>query len=160
MATINDYLKYDLRRARQRYGEKNVLVELDPNMPDIYVDKFPLTGESIAISNMLDQTLGELITAEPNKIRIKTKYEAREGLQYFTIEHDGNKVPEDALERIRGTIDLIEQGGHDPLLRGGHQIAAGDIFYLGGKVRLENLTNSEYSVKTTVTLPDIKPPLE
>ncbi len=86
----------------------------------------------------------------------RVKYIASNGGGIARIEllHDGRAIPAEDIESLNSSLEQIASGEKEHIgMRHGNLIAARELKQIGGRIRLENIGSGEYTVRTTVELP-------
>lgn len=99
----------------------------------------------------LVQLMGEI---KKNSYGSKALYRTRlEGdLQKVMLYHNGRQLPQETLVRINSDLETIASGVPWTESRHGNQLAAEKVRLYGGRVYIENLAESPYTVRTTLEL--------
>ncbi len=140
----------------RRYLEGNgirVELELDPGMPNIFEEdpyfECPIRKSIRAALTQLDSALRD---ARPSRVLYQTQFSGE--FQLLMILHNGLPVPKydlgDLNEQFRQIADgelVWDEWRHDNL------VAAQYIKQCRGRIRIENIDENGYTVRTTVEIP-------
>ena|SRR3989338_10611394 len=154
MESLNHIVQRYVEARRQFFEGRHIAVEfaLYHDMPEIY-EGFTVR---LSLTKALAQLNLEVVDAKPTKVRYQTSYEGQ--VQRLAISHNGNPIPQESLDFLNGFLDDIYEGRrewHD--LRHGNLIAGQAFKEYDGRLRLENIDENGYRVRTTLELPASSP---
>lgn len=155
MPSLNDFVqlfvidKLRMLRQRRAFGyDFEIVLDVDPNMPKLYEE---LTN-GMPIVGALSQLELELRDAKPSKALFRTRFD--ENVQRLMIYHNGNQIPKTDLDYLNEFLDDIAERRREwPYFRHGNLIAGQAIREFGGRIRLENIDEDGYTVRTTMEIP-------
>jgi hypothetical protein len=150
MESLNIIVQRSVEANKKMFEHKGINVELDfdPYMPELY-DDFTI---GTPLNKTLSQLNLELEDAKPTKSLYQTSFES--GIQKLKILHNGKTIPQHDLDYLNGFLDDIYEGRRQwPYWRYGNLIAGQAIKSYGGRIRLENIDENGYKVRTTVEIP-------
>jgi hypothetical protein len=151
MESLNNIVQRSVEANKMLFECKGITVKLDfdPDMPEIY-DGFTV---GTPLNNALSQLNAEIDDANPTKTLYRTSFES--GVQKLKILHNGKAIPQDDLGYLNRILDGIYEGWIQwpPCWRHGNLIAGQAIKAYGGRIRLENIDEDGYKVRTTMEIP-------
>lgn len=153
MISLNDYLEYYLVGMQGHYDRKDISVDRDlsPDMPQCYDDSADNTRAGIM--QVLIELGGEVMDLKAvSRVLFQTKYNGR--VQFLNISSDAKRIPSDKLGPLNQMLEQVARGEHPEGRITGNRKAAVHARHYGGRIRLENLSDGEYSVGTVVEIPD------
>ncbi len=172
MESLNKMLeRYMQSERRIKHYDIEVSVALDDKMPTVYPAPLDNRSYTLKFSRALGQLFMEqrdsLLTSQDiwaaergerlnknYKFQLRTEFD--NGLQRIILEHNGRRIPEDAITEINDKLSDIADGKikENPSWRGGNLIAALELQSEHGRIYLENLPETSlYSVRTRVEIP-------
>lgn len=149
MKSINVALEALKIASKHLMPKIEVNLDLYQQMPEIYGDD--ITEIDNPIWQALVQLMGEI---RKNSHGSKALYETRlkHGLQKVMLYHNGRQLPQEALVKINSDLERIASGVPWTERRHGNQLAAERVRLYGGRVYIENLSEGQYTVRTTLEL--------
>ena len=158
MESLNDILRRHVEIHGRDFEHKriNVSLDLDPDIPTIYPDQLSPEGTPEYIDRMLGELTGEQTDAHLfdkglTKLRYGTVFV--DGVQYLIVEHNGKVVPNETLDKLNANFERIAKGEHRQGRVTGNVRAALQAHYGNGEINMENHSDREYKVETTVKIP-------
>ena len=150
MESLNHIVQRYVEVNKRNFEQKNIVAELAlcQDMPELYTD-FAI---GTPLTRALSQLSLEVEDANPTKVRYQTSYERQ--VQRLDISHNGRPIPQWNLDFLNGFLDDIYEGKREwHEWRHGNLIAGQFVKAYGGRIRLENIDENGYRVRTTLEIP-------